>query len=207
MKIIAHRGYWKNREEGNTLKAFEMAFQKGYGIETDIRDYKGKLVISHNPADENCPEFKSLLEIYVKYDMSLPLALNVKADGIQGMLKRELEAFGVRNYFMFDMSVPEQVVYVRDGFNTFGRQSEYERNVSMYEFVEGVWMDEFSEEWMNEDDFQGHIRNNKKMGIISSEIHGNDKMRLWKIIDKFKDCEAIMLCTDTPDEAKEYFDE
>ena len=52
MKIIAHRGFWKKPEKQNTLGAFYAAIKKGFGIETDVRDYKGKLVISHNVPNE-----------------------------------------------------------------------------------------------------------------------------------------------------------
>ena len=43
MKIIAHRGYWLEQSEKNTLVAFERAMKCGYGFETDYRDYCGKI--------------------------------------------------------------------------------------------------------------------------------------------------------------------
>ena len=48
MKIIAHRGYWLEQSEKNTLVAFERAIKCGYGFETDYRDYCGKIVIAHD---------------------------------------------------------------------------------------------------------------------------------------------------------------
>ena len=38
MIILAHRGYWKKLSERNTEEALKKAFEKGYGIESDIRD-------------------------------------------------------------------------------------------------------------------------------------------------------------------------
>ena len=55
MKILAHRGFWADEEEKNTLSAFGKAFDSGFGIETDIRDRNGELVISHNPPDTSSP--------------------------------------------------------------------------------------------------------------------------------------------------------
>lgn len=48
IKILAHRGFWKEETEKNTKIAFERAFNSGFGIETDLRDIKGEIVISHN---------------------------------------------------------------------------------------------------------------------------------------------------------------
>ena len=55
MKILSHRGYWKEEKEKNTIDAVRKAFDHGFGIESDIRDLDGKLVISHNPADRKPP--------------------------------------------------------------------------------------------------------------------------------------------------------
>ena len=54
MIILSHRGYWKDVNEKNQQVSFERSFSLGFGTETDIRDYKGELVISHDIADENC---------------------------------------------------------------------------------------------------------------------------------------------------------
>lgn len=205
MLILAHRGFWTVPEEKNTLIAFERAFSSGYGIETDVRDYKEDLVISHNVADSSCPKFTDMLEIYKKVGKDVPLALNVKADGIQPLLKKYLEEYQISNYFMFDMSIPEQVVYVRDGFNTFTRQSEFEMNPSMYDDVCGVWMDEFSKEWMTSSCFENHLASGKKLGVISPEIHGNNEIRIWDMIKPFKGDDKLMLCTDIPKDAEAYF--
>ena len=48
MKILSHRGYWKAPIEKNTREAFVRSFALGFGTETDIRDYMGELVISHD---------------------------------------------------------------------------------------------------------------------------------------------------------------
>ena len=59
MEILSHRGYWKNEGEKNTKIAFERSFQLGFGTETDIRDYKGELVISHDIADSSCMKLEA----------------------------------------------------------------------------------------------------------------------------------------------------
>ncbi|MFG6652729.1 hypothetical protein ACGYN7_08905 [Campylobacter jejuni] len=41
MKILSHRGYWKNKQEKNSIAAFDRSFLNSYGLETDLRDVGG----------------------------------------------------------------------------------------------------------------------------------------------------------------------
>ena len=109
MEIIAHRGFWKTWEERNSLKAFERSAGEGIGTETDFRDYLGKLVVSHNIADASCMNADDFFALYDNTDKTL--ALNVKADGIQELLKEQLDKHNIKNYFCFDMSVPDTLLY------------------------------------------------------------------------------------------------
>lgn len=202
MKILAHRGYWTDKAEQNSLRAFERAFTYGFGIETDVRDYCGKLVISHDIASDFCVSLESVFKLYKQFKTDVPLALNVKADGIQYLLIDLIKEYNIVNYFMFDMSVPELVVYIRDNFPSFSRQSEFERNIVMYEQVQGIWIDEFEQNWITEDIIKNHIQNGKQVGIISPEIHQRENEHLWKIVRKYRDADQIMLCTDQPLKAK-----
>lgn len=204
MDILAHRGYWLNEKEKNTKVAFERAFSNGFGIETDIRDYTGKLVISHNIADTNSLQFTDFLELYLKSGSSLPLALNIKSDGLQELLKKYLVSYQIKNYFLFDMSVPEQIVYLNQNFQIFSRQSEFETSIIFYEKVQGIWMDEFAEDWIDQNSIEKHHQNKKKIGIISPEIHKKENCRLWNLLKKV-DTSSIMLCTDVPKKAREFF--
>lgn len=204
MDILAHRGYWLKEKEKNTKVAFERAFSNGFGIETDIRDYAGKLVISHNIADTNSLQFTDFLELYLKSGNSLPLALNIKSDGLQELLKKYLVNYQIKNYFLFDMSVPEQIVYLNQNFQIFSRQSEFETSIVFYEEVQGIWMDEFAEDWIDQNSIEKHHQNKKKIGIISSEIHKKENCRLWNLLKKV-DTSSIMLCTDVPKKAREFF--
>ena len=77
MIVLSHRGYWTNEQEKNKTVAFIRSFELAFGTETDIRDYKGELIISHNIADDNCISVRNFFEVYNQYDTSLPLALNI----------------------------------------------------------------------------------------------------------------------------------
>lgn len=205
MQILAHRGFWKTVGEKNTLESFRRAFENGYGIETDIRDYEEKLVVSHNVATKECFSFDEVLKLYSEMNMNTPLAINIKADGIQDLLRADLEKYNIQNYFVFDMSIPEQVVYHKQEFNVFTRMSEYEKEPVLLEKSHGVWMDEWKNSWISEKVINQMRQQGKKVSIISPEIHGRDKANMWKFLKKYVDDADVMLCTDTPAEAEEYF--
>lgn len=208
MLILSHRGYWKEAEEKNSKKAFIRSFSKGFGTETDVRDHDGLLVISHDLPDSGCITFENFLETYSAYDKNLFLALNIKADGLQFELVKLLEKYNINNYFVFDMSVPDGLVCIKYGLNSFTRQSEYEKIPSFYEEASGVWLDEFKEHWITEEIILKHLNNNKKVCIVSPELHKRDHIKEWehyKEIISRHDSDSLMLCTDIPEDAKEFF--
>jgi len=210
MKILSHRDYWLNNNDKNSKAAFARSFELGFGVETDIRDYMGDLVISHDIADNHSMKLDSFFELYNKFDNSLPLAINIKSDGLQIKLKQALEDFEITNYFVFDMSVPDGLGYLRSGINTFTRQSEFESQPSFYHDVKGVWMDEFREHWISEEQILKHIDNEKQVCIVSPELHGRKYKSEWldyKKVEKKMSASGLMICTDKPIEAKEFFDD
>lgn len=208
MKIIAHRGYWKNLNEKNSQKAFERAFLNGYGVETDIRDYCGKLVISHNVADSQCMDCDDFFNLYQSHGNNVPLALNIKADGIQGLLKSLLEKYQVANYFLFDMSVPEMVVYKYENMQFFTRRSDIENESVLYKYASGVWIDTFYDNvWKVFDCAESVLNSGKYAAIVSPELHGKDNSIMWSEIRKKKLYmqDRLYLCTDCPDDAYKVF--
>jgi len=210
MTILSHRGYWKNEKKKNQITAFERSFSLGFGTETDIRDYKGELVISHDIADKNCISIEKFFEIYKSSNSDLPLALNIKADGLQAKLKELLNEYKITNYFVFDMSVPDGLHYIKEGIISFTRESEYEKSPSFYEDAQGVWLDEFYEHWIDLDVIKKHIENDKKICIVSPDLHKRDYIKEWqdyKDIEKNLGIDNLMICTDYPEEAREFFDE
>lgn len=208
MKILSHRGYWKETNEKNLPIAFERSFSLGFGTETDIRDYKGELVISHDIADEKCISVDEMFEIYNKYDNTLPLALNIKADGLQIKLKELLEEYKITNYFVFDMSVPDGLGYLKQNIKAFTRESEYEKLPSFYDEAYGIWLDEFQGHWITKEVIEKHIKNNKQICIVSPDLHKREYKNEWqdyKEIEKELGVNNMMICTDYPEIAKEFF--
>ena len=210
MIILSHRGYWKESNEKNQSISFERSFKQDFGTETDIRDYNGELVISHDMGDENSITVRDFFQIYNKYDNTLPLALNIKADGLQQELKKLLKEYNIENYFVFDMSVPDGLGYLKSNIKAFSRESEYETKPSFYDDASGIWLDEFNNHWINKEKIKYHINNNKQVCIVSPDLHKRDYKKEWqdyKDIEKELGIDNLMICTDFPEEAKEFFNE
>ncbi|EKE03241.1 MAG: hypothetical protein ACD_20C00228G0007 [uncultured bacterium] len=207
MQILSHRGYWKTEEEKNTETAFRHSFQIGFGTETDVRDLKGELVISHDMPKGGEMTFEKFLQIYCEYDKTLPLAINIKADGLGAELKRLFEKYDIQNYFLFDMSVPDLICLLREELKCFTRESEYEIIPSCYEESEGVWVDCFKSDWIEEKDIKKHLDAGKKVCIVSPDLHKRDYRHVWGKYKKFDVIKGfdLMLCTDIPEDAKKFF--
>ena len=209
MIILSHRGYWKDTAEKNRPAAFERSFSLGFGTETDIRDYRGELVISHDIADDAAISVRDFLDIYRRFDTTLPLALNIKADGLQAPLKHLLGLYGIENYFVFDMSIPDGLGYLKSGLQTFTRQSEYETDPSFYTQACGIWLDEFLGHWITRETIRHHLENGKRVCIVSPDLHKREYRDEWnhyKQIEQELGIGHLMLCTDYPEAAKEFFD-
>ncbi len=208
--ILSHRGYWLKTEEKNSRKAFERSFFMGFGTETDIRDHNSRLVISHDVPDDKSIKLETFFEIYKSYGTSIPLALNIKSDCLQTELGLMLLKYQIENYFVFDMAVPDSMLYIKQNFRTFTRHSEYEPVPPYYDLAQGIWLDEFDSHWIQDDVIEIHLENLKSVCIVSPELHNRDHTQVWQ---QYRNLEArigkdkIMLCTDFPKLAKEYFNE
>lgn len=208
--ILAHRGIWNKIKEQNTMIAFKRAFKSNIGIETDIRDYNGELVISHD-----IPVGKELLlsdffREYKNFDSKVCLALNIKSDGLCTKVKSLINKFQIFNYFCFDMSYPDLRDYDKNNLNFYTRTSEFEKELLQYKNCKGVWIDAFETEWYSKYILKKFLKQNKKIAIVSAELHKRDYKSNWEIIKKMNlsiNSIYISLCTDHPLEAVDFFKE
>jgi glycerophosphoryl diester phosphodiesterase len=209
VEIISHRGFWLSNDEKNSKLAFERSFQQHFGTETDIRDFNGELVISHDIPVFKETSIDDFFSLYLEQNRTPTLALNIKSDGLTKALKSKIEAFGIQNYFCFDMSIPDTIQYLHEGLNFYIRQSEYELDLPFYEEASGVWLDSFQTNWFSNELIENHLHgNNKRVCIVSSELHGRDHLPLWNQLLEFSELSSdrLILCTDKPEEALIYFE-
>jgi glycerophosphoryl diester phosphodiesterase len=207
MEIISHRGYWFKNSEKNSDLAFRRSFSLSFGTETDIRDFDGELVISQDVENKNCITIEKFFEIYKSIEIQPSLALNIKSDGLQNLLKKSLKQNNINNYFVFDMSIPDTIMYLKEGMNVFIRQSEHELGTSFYESASGIWLDAFDGVWYSEELVKKHLNNGKKVAIVSSELHNREYLKHWTLLKSWNiiNDDNLILCTDFPEKAIKFF--
>jgi hypothetical protein len=207
MKIISHRGYWIKKVEKNTEISFQRSFSLGFGTETDIRDYNGNLVISHDIPTSDSISLDAFFQLYNGSNSTYPLALNIKADGLQKKLIELLEKYSISNYFIFDMSIPDLKVSIGFGLKTFVRLSEYETDLPFYESIKGIWLDSFNSIWYTSATIKRHLDEGKFVCIVSPELHNRNHSDHWEFLvnNDIHKMDNVLMCTDFPILAKEYF--
>lgn len=209
--ILAHRGWFKNPSEKNSTVSLSRAIDEGFGIETDIRDHNGRIVISHDPPTDttNHTTIDWLLESIKKANRHGRHAINVKADGLANQLTDAILRSGLdkETFFAFDMSVPDALAYIKAGFPVYSRISELEIAPSFLDDCKGVWVDSFTGHFpqvkMAEDLIQKGIR----AALVSPELHNREHSALWEEIKEAELHKSSLfeLCTDHPDQAFTFF--
>jgi glycerophosphoryl diester phosphodiesterase len=207
MQFLAHRGVWRAPSEQNTNVAFQRAWTGRFGVETDVRDLSGKAVISHDPPRNDAQGLEEFLLARTAHSPETPLALNIKADGLAAEIKRLVELSTSRNFFVFDMSVPDTLHYFRAELPVFVRLSEYEPQSSLVERAVGIWLDAFETEWWGLDTMRQLTARGKQVAIVSPELHRRPHEAVWQLIESAEATvkDKILLCTDFPDAAERFF--
>jgi len=205
MIVISHRGHWLNRGEQNQESAFRRSFDRGFGIETDVRDAAGTLVISHDMPRGGEMTLDAFLALPGAADATL--AINVKADGLAGSLREMAQKHRLRDWFVFDMSVPDMRPHFEAGNPVFTRMSEVEQSPVWLEASAGVWLDGFHTEWYDAALLGRILDQNKRVCVVSPELHARAFEPVWRALFPLRMSDGLMLCTDVPDQARRFFQE
>lgn len=211
--ILAHRGFWSSDDEKNSLVALTRALDNGYGIEIDLRDLNGRLVVSHDvPEISSVIDISDFVDLYSKYSNPTSLlALNIKSDGLSFLIEKLFKSqkkLGENSVF-FDMSIPEMIDFKNSGLPFLIRQSEYETIVSLTEYADGYWVDNFGANNNQVNIAKDLLRNHKKVVFVSPELHKRNHKDIWSEIS-LKGLHLhsnFYLCTDFPSEAFSFFED
>jgi hypothetical protein len=190
--VYCHRGFWKDKKEQNTQDSFQKAVMLGFSIETDLRFIDSKCSISHDIESAGSHSFDQLQ----KFDTSF--ALNIKEDGMEVFLSDYRDWVEKTDSFFFDGSVPEMLKFKKYGLAHALRLSEYEKVLPWDTQV--VWLDSFHSDWWIGDINTFKNLQNKKIVVVSPEIHGRDPRYVWDYIHDSheKGRQNFALCTDLP---------
>lgn len=152
-------------------------------------------------------DLAEFLQLHAEYRPALPLALNIKADGLQPALRRQLEYLTLGTFFFFDMSIPDMLSYVRASLPVFTRHSDIEEVPVLYEKAVGVWLDDFRGDWLPLSAVERHLAAGKQVCIVSPELHGRKHQAFWQRLaaSAVSREDRVMLCTDFPRDAQKFF--
>jgi len=223
MIILAHRGNLSgiSGTRENTPELLRQAFERGFGIETDIRrTATGELYISHDRAVDLTPELSEQMAadhaaIWRRFPRQA-VALNVKETGYEALLVEFLEQHDLlQQVFLFDFELIEESPgttareirslhpAVRLAARTSDRHAESIEQALAIECAEIVWLDEFDSLWARKTDIARLKQAGKTIYAISPEIHGFAIERAERRWQEFAEWGVDGLCTDWPIQAEE----
>ena len=209
--ILAHRGLWQAKKDANSHEALQAALEAGFGIETDLRvTPKGSVVLSHDPIAqdyEKLPTIEWLLETHRLISPSSVLALNIKSDGLHGLIMDSLSHLSQEQYFLFDMSVPDLLHGLDTGLCQFSRASTYEDPKPFASITSGVWVDCFTDVYPAIHDLIALYADFGRLAIVSPDLHGRDHLAFWDMlrVSGLPNDSSVMICTDYPKQASSFF--
>ena len=95
---------------------------KKYGVEIDIRSFKSKLILNHEPYVKG-----DFLDDYLENYKNKTLILNIKESGIEDDVLKSIKKFNIKSFFLLDIEFPYIFKLIKKKNKNFAiRYSEYE---------------------------------------------------------------------------------
>ena len=193
-RIYCHRGYWASAVEQNTAQALADAAGRGFGIETDIRDHLGSIVVSHDPVRNTYFGLEKLPKA------STPVALNVKSDGLLSLGHSAIkDVLQTQGSFVFDGSIPEMIRYRERNLPHALRLSEYESYTAWES--QYVWLDSFHSDWWIENETLKRLTEKYFVVVVSHELNCRSSHKVWDMVaaELMNGNTNLGICTDFPE--------
>lgn len=158
-------------------------FSTADGIEFDIRDTGGEIIVQHDPFLGG-----QLFTDFLKFcPPNKFYIVNVKSEGIERRAITNLEAHGITQFFLLDCSIPMMVRLGKMGERRLAvRLSEYESMSTveaMSPFVTWVWVDVFTQLPITREAEESIRHRGLKLCLVSPELQGQqEKLVEYKTI-------------------------
>ena len=190
--IIAHRVNFFNER---STEVFSIAD----GIEFDIRDDGGEIIVQHDAFTGG-----QLFSVFLSFcDPSKFYIVNVKSEGIEERALALLEKFKISNFFLLDCSIPAIVKLGKRGEKRIAvRFSEYESAetvLAMANFVSWVWVDVFTCLPLLKKHEVRFREAGLKLCMVSPELQAQpEKLDMYKAQLELQDIKIDAVCTKIP---------
>lgn len=166
------------------------------GVEVDIRDYDGRLCLTHDSFAAG-EDLDSFLAAY----RHSQIIFNTKSDGLETEILRLAGKHKVENYFFLDTALPTLVKLSRRGVRKAAvRFSEYEPIELALRFaglVEWVWIDCFTRLPLDPGTYAA-LREHFRICIVSPELQGHGRSAIGDYRKCLYDMPPDAVCTDYP---------
>lgn len=176
VKIIAHRV--------NTLKNLTKLDNDIFGVETDLRYYKDKLILSHDPNAKG-DNFNKFLKKTNK-----TIFLNIKSSGI---LKNIIRLVKNKNVFFLDISFSEIDLLFKLNLSKkillrFSCYENFDLSNKYMKKIKWIWFDYFNDLKISIKDYKYFKKYNKKICLVSPDLLGKKKdiLKYIKYLNKNK---------------------
>jgi hypothetical protein len=169
------------------------------GIEVDLRDSRGKLVLWHDPFP---PEDAPLFEDFLKHYRHRLIILNVKSERIEVPILDLMQQHQITDYFFLDSSYPMIRHLVQRGEHRIAvRFSEFEPIESALALagdVEWVWVDCFTKMPLDPAQYQ-RLRRHFRLCAVSPELQGRPVGTISDYAAELAPYPMDAICTKRPD--------
>lgn len=188
MKYIAHRV--------NTIAQLRQTPPE-YGVELDLRDQRGRLILQHDPFCDG-EDFEDYLQEY----RHGPMILNIKSERIEHRVLELIRRANVPDFFFLDSSFPMIRTLVSEGERRIAvRFSEFEPVESALALagqVEWVWIDCFTRMPLEEQNY-ALLNRHFKLCAVSPELQGRDVGTISHYSRELSRFPVDAVCTKRPD--------
>jgi len=152
-------------------------FSAADGIEFDIRDSNGQLIVQHDA----CKEGQLFSEFLTFCPQNKLYIVNVKAEGIEELAIKLLTEHGIQNFFLLDCGMPSLVRLGRTGEKRlavrFSEYESFETVVAVAPFVSWIWVDVFTRLPLTKSFSEQAKQLGLRLCLVSPELQGQPEKR------------------------------
>lgn len=185
------------RHRVNTIEELE-CLDPIYGAEIDLRDRGSRLILAHDPFSEGI-DFADFLKHY----RHNTLILNIKSEGVEYRVLKEIEASGnVKDFFFLDSSFPMIRKLIATGERRIAmRLSEYESIDSIMTVardISWVWIDCFTRMPLTHPIYSSLRDHNLNLCIVSPELQSWQDGKVMQYRRSLAEFPFHAVCTKQP---------
>ncbi len=173
-----------------------LATPKEFGVEVDIRPFRDKLVLNHEPFGDG-----DSLEDYLKNFSHEFVILELKSEGIESNVIGLAERYGIDNYFLLSVTPPFMRKLASREFRKFAVRFSDMESLETCKLWAGradwVWADIFTEFPLDEQN-AAVLKKNFRVCSISPELIGL-RGALERYRGKMQSLNIDAVCTDLPE--------